>query len=81
MPTDWSEENCDALPQSKREAGCSREAEQAAGFPLELDKRERMELVHLLEQSLTDAAGERALSGDSAAICRALLDKIRMLGG
>ena len=81
MTTDWSEENYEALPQSKQEVGSSREAQQADRFFLDLTRRERMELLQLLEHSLTNGARGRVLSGDSAAICRSLLDKIGMLGG
>jgi hypothetical protein len=56
------------------------ETEPPDEFLLELNDRERRELLQLLEQSLAGAAGGREESNNSAAIRRVLQDKLRMFG-
>lgn len=56
------------------------ETEPPDEFLLELNDRERMELLQLLEQSLGTVTQGREGSGDSAAIRRGLQDRVRMFG-
>jgi hypothetical protein len=55
-------------------------AERPDDFPLELNDRERTELLQLLEHSLPAPTEVREESGDSAAIRRGLQEKVRMFG-
>jgi hypothetical protein len=55
-------------------------AEPPDEFPLELNDRERTELLQLLEHSLPAPKEVREESGDSAAIRRGLQEKVRMFG-
>jgi hypothetical protein len=55
-------------------------AEPPDEFPLELNDRERTELLQLLEHSLPAPTEVREESGDSAAIRRGLQEKVRMFG-
>jgi hypothetical protein len=56
------------------------EAKPPDEFLLELNDRERMELLQLLEQSLAGTTGGREEGNNSAAIRRELQDKVRMFG-
>jgi hypothetical protein len=56
------------------------ETEAPDEFLLEVNERERMELLQVLEQSLATLTEGREEGGDSAAIRRELQERIRMFG-
>jgi len=58
----------------------TRETEPPDDFLLEVNERERMELLQVLEQSLATVTEGREEGGDSAAIRRELQERIRMFG-
>ena len=58
----------------------TREPQPPDEFLLELNDRERMELLQLLEQSLAGTTGGREEGNNSAAIRRELQNKLRMFG-
>src|SRR5437764_171496 len=74
MTMNWSQEKYDCSTWSEREA------EPPDEFSLQLNDRERTELLQLLEHSLPAATEGRKRSRDSEAIRRDLKERVRMFG-
>jgi hypothetical protein len=93
VTTNWSEEKTETgphselkakqahhLPESPFHAQNADATDRADTFLLEVNHRERLELLQLLEQLLAGTTGVHSLPEDSAAVCRKLRDKIHMCG-